>query len=1062
MCRKIVVILAIVYSLAFIPAASAVLDRDEPVSYAGHGVLYDYHGNAVVPTQEFVTTAQQYYLQKLKNLATPAQQQELNAKQESLVGLALTGKALLYANYRLLDWYIGVVMPDDVSRYRSRNKLLRQKILSSNEVIESNFQTIGMAQFEPTLGLRNSISAAGLPESIVLFSTTLGGEAYKDECENNSVPSPPSWGSSDWNDVGTLGADEDFIGTTTQGLVHTYKSTAPEGLCIALPRKNGSTIGLLGVICMSKVTGKACFWDNQVGGMSRSLTVGESQPIPGPKFSGGIDLTDPGAGQCTSCHAGENPFTIHPNTNLGSPNIPRADLFPDVWYKPIVNPDWAQNAGPGSLISGNNCTNCHTEGGQGGRFPEISTKIRGYCNSVLRKAVGNCGAEPCSDGVDGAGEDIPTSPTMPPSDPGSSANAAHVLALIGACDTEPRPIMRISETTLDYGEVEIGFSFAKGLVIHNDGNDILEVSVTQGSNPTDFDDRDQWTEVNLQTTTVEIAAGDPPLILRQTYTPTTFINHSIYMTVTSNDSSSASERITLTGTGVEPAPIDSVLVLDRSGSMDEGAGDRRKIVAMRDATSLYADLLRPNAAMGGTVDKLGFVKYNDSNSEYMAFESIDDPKRTEIDGKLSNNALDEASNLKPEGGTGIGGAMQTAAAILLPSAGSRRQVMVVLTDGHETETPYINSVIEPIQTDNPDLMMFSIGLGDDIEPDKLQNITNIGDGYHQVAGSLSNENLFDLETFYFKIFAEAADMDLVVDPTHAETIISPNSVTVDTAGIISSDRSATFLVLDDPVLRPFYDLDFLTPTGDVIVPGVTVGGIGIQQSSRHNYKLFRIVFPSVEQATTYVGDWSLRLTPNGRWNPKEVRKLLEKSEIDYSGWLNPFEGTVPIGFAAAVTSDYRLKVTVNSANFVPGADVKLTANLTDRQWPAPNGSVTVKVKDPNDATYSVALYDDGSHGDAIASDAIWTNTFSQTVASGSYKFLFRSLGYNERGELGAREASRYLTLQHPDATPGGDPAEQCIPCLLLRWLLALVLFLLVWIWYCTCWKKDSVEILKLK
>lgn len=1047
LCKKLVIVWAIVHSLALIPTASAALDRNEPVSYAGHGVLYDYYGEAVVPTQEFVTTAQQYYLQKLKSIATPAQQQELNAKQESLAGLALSDKELLYANYRLLEWYIGVVNPDDASRYRSRNKLLRQKILSSNEVIESNFQTIGMAQFEPTVGLRSSISAAGLPESIMLFSTSLGGDDYKIECEANSVPSPPGWGDSDWDDVGILGADEDFIGRTTEGLVHTYKSTAPEGLCIALPRKSGSTIGLLGVICMSKVTGKTCFWDNQVGGVTQSLTVGEPQPIPGPKFSGGIDLTSLDAGECTSCHAGENPFNMHPNTNLGSPTIPSADLFPDVWYKPIVNPDWAQNAGPGSLISGNNCTTCHTDGGQGGRFPEISTKIRGYCNDVLRKAVGNCGAGACVDGVN------PTSPTMPPSSPGSSANAAHVLALIGACDTEPRPIMRISETTLDYGEVEIGFSFSKGLVIHNDGNDTLEVSVTEGSNPGDFDDEPQWTEVNLQTTTMDIDAGDPPVILRQTYTPTDFNNHSIYMTVTSNDSSNPSERITLTGTGVEPTPIDSVLVLDRSGSMDESAGDRRKIEAMRDATSLYADLLRPNAAMGGTVDKLGFVKYNDGNSEYMPFESIDAAKRNEIDTKLSDTALTQASNLKPQGGTGIGGAMQTAASILLPSPESRRQVMVVLTDGHETETPYINSVIDPIQTDNPDLMMFSIGLGDDIEPDKLQNISNIGDGYHQVAGSLSNENLFDLETFYFKIFAEAADMDLVVDPTHAETIISPNPIIVDTAGIISSDRSATFLVLDDPVLRQFYDLDFLTPTSDVIVPGVTVGGIGIQQSSRHNYKLFRIIFPSVEQAATYVGDWSLRLTPNGRWDPKVVRKLLKESEINYSGWLNPFQGTVPIGFAAAVTSDYRLNVTVNASSFVPGADVKLTANLTDRLWPAPNGSVTVKVTDPNDVTYSVALYDDGSHGDAVATDATWTNTFSQTSASGSYKFLFRSAGHNERGELGAREASRYLTLEHPDVTPGGDPTERCIPCLLLRWLLALALILLFWIWYCTCWRN---------
>ncbi|NOQ80991.1 MAG: VWA domain-containing protein [Methylophaga sp.] len=1046
MSKSIKIFLAIVVFWTLnINQALGKLDRDEPISYAGHGSIYDFYGNRVVPNQSFVESAQNYYLSKIENEATAAQKTEYQSKRVALDALGLSGKDRLYANYRLLKWMNDTVNPKDKSRYTERIQLLQQQVLATDTPITSSFDVIGAELFKPSTELQTSIATLNIPETIVLFSTTLGGDDYKQECEDNSVPSPPKWTSSKWDFRGDI--TNEFISSNSTTKVYVYTSIAPQGVCVALPRVTGSTAGLLGVICLSKVTGKACFWDNQVGGTTIAVGLTEEQTIPGPKFSGGIDLTAPGAGKCTSCHAGENPFNIHPGTALSG-----FDTFSNVWYKPIVNPDWAQNAGPASLIdtldSSGDCIGCHSAGGTGGRFPEISTKIRGYCNDVLRKAVGKCTTSPCMDG----GNIV--LPTMPYGDPGSSANAIHVTALINACDSEPKSIIRFNEVTLNYGDVERGFSFSKGLVVHNDGNDTLEVEVSEGTTAGDFDDAVQWSEINLQTTNFDIDPGDPPLILKQTYTPTDNNTHTIFMTVTSNDPSNLSERITLTGTGADPTPIDSVLVLDRSGSMKESAGDRKKIEAMRDATNLYADLLRDNPGGETTGDKLGFVKYNDNNSDYMTFGFMNAAKRTEIDTKLSDSALTQSSSLNPEGGTGIGGAMERAAAILVPSPATRTQVLVVLTDGHETETPYINSVIDPIRTANPDLSMFSIGLGDDIEPDKLQNITNVTEGYHQVAGSLSNENLFDLETFYFKIFAEAAGMELVVDPTHAENIVSPNPIIVDTATIISSDKSATFLVLDDPLLREFYDLDFLTPTGEVIVPGLSVGGIGIQESSRHNYKIFRVVFPNNDQADLYTGDWSLRLTPNGKWDEKKVRKLLEKSEINYSGWLSPFQGTVPVGFAAAVSSDYRLDVSLLVDSYQPGATVKLTANLTDRYWPAPNGSVHVTITDPNASINSLTLFDDGSHGDTVGGDAIWTNTFSQTAPQGVYKFLFRSSGSNLRGELGPREASRYLSLTQPSVNPSpGNNDRECIPCLILRWLLVIALLLLIGIWYCVCWKK---------
>ena len=86
--------------------------------------------------------------------------------------------------------------------------------------------------------------------------------------------------------------------------------------------------------------------------------------------------------------------------------------------------------------------------------------------------------------------------------------------------------------------------------------------------------------------------------------------------------------------------------------------------------------------------------------------------------------------------------------------------------------------------------------------------------------------------------------------------------------------------------------------------------------------------------------------------------------------------------------------------------------------------MTVTSLGPTASTHSVTLHDDGNHGDGAERDAICTNSFSQTAQSGVYKFLFHSIGRNERGELAPREASRYVTLAQVEPTPEDDPGDR--------------------------------------
>lgn len=990
---------------------------DEPIAYVGHGAAFDAKGREIPVTPAFIESAQGYYLQRLRDRVAPEQRREFDQVRGQLTkGKTWDRQTQLYANSALIDWLLARTPIDPMGALAGKNNFLKDAIRR---------RAFPNRKFVPPAELLKlgAPQQGGAPR----FSTMNAGAAYLAECATAGVPTPPDWGSAQWTNNGEL--TNEFISDTKRARVFFRKSTSPEGVCYALPRDNGSDIELLGIICMGKQSSNVCFWDNQQADLGFDIPLGDSVPIS--SFAGGADLLGGSGGICTTCHSGENPYVIHPGSPLDLSAIPVATM-PDNWYDPLVHPNWPQNAGPLTIFDGvppgpNQCTSCHVKG-IAGRFPKVSSAINvntpiggSWCGSVLERAL---------------------QLTMPPGSPGNPAWATQFNALRALCNGATGPVIRTEDITLDYGEVELGFSFRKALVVHNDGDAALTVTIAA---PTG--DTGQWSEVAPGGTTT-IAPGSPPAVFRYTYSPQAVALHTMAMPLTSN---AGNQSITFTGRGRNPIPIDTELVLDRSGSMADAVGERKKIDAMRDAANLYSDLLRDNIGGSGTGDKIGMVKYNDTNSVYLSFDFTTAARKTDIaNNYLSNAALTDAGKLRPQDATGIGGAMQTAAFQLGAPVPDRRQVMIVLTDGKENRDPRIADVIGPIRSTLPNIMMYSIGLGADIEPAKLQQITNVTNGYHQVQATLTATTLFDLETFYFKIFAHATDMDLVLDPTYAVSLTNPGPIVIAKAGIISSDQSATFLVLDDPVLRQFYDLEFVSPQNNVILPGVTIGGIPVQEARRHTYHLYRIIFPDVSLAHTYVGDWIVRLRPNGKWREDVVKSVLRESTIQYSNWLSPFKGIVPVGFAAAVSSDYRLNVALAPTTNLPGADVLLTARLTDRGWPAPKGNINVTVTSQGGPTHNVTLYDDATHGDQVAGDATWSNHFLQTATPNVYKFLYRSVGYNDRGELGQREASRYLTLMQPDPPP---PVRPCIPCRLLWTLLVLGLLMLLALLYCCCWRR---------
>jgi opacity protein-like surface antigen len=61
---------------------------------------------------------------------------------------------------------------------------------------------------------------------------------------------------------------------------------------------------------------------------------------------------------------------------------------------------------------------------------------------------------------------------------------------------------------------------------------------------------------------------------------------------------------------------------------------------------------------------------------------------------------------------------------------------------------------------------------------------------------------------------------------------------------------------------------------------------------------------------------------------------------------------------------------------------------------------------------TLGLYDDGSHGDSMAGDGIYTNRYSDTVREGTYSFYFQANGNSSDGKPFEREAliQKYITV----------------------------------------------------
>ena len=423
--------LTYVLVLCLIAATSVVLryqptgaQEQEPIVTTGHGGFFGPDGRQIPVTISFVTRAQKWYRDRLLSRLTQDKKREFaDYERRLLVGLNTNPQEKLIVQHQSIEWLLTNTESSDLklqiaAKVRALRSAMNRKLPEQADlkVVERSEPFV----LRPEIKQRLQSMRINVIQHHAATVTTNSGQAYIDECSAAGVPIPPRInlmdpaGLAGWKSQGFIPQAEQFI-VGTPAELRSFRSTSPEGMCYALPRYTDatlSTVMLDGVICMGKVSSKVCFWDNQWINPDTGLIddfefpAGTQIPIgvpdaPGGKYQAGGKEIEFGPGAvCTDCHAGENPYIIHPLSNLAPSGPPKLweslsvapenlPSIPNNRYDPIVAATWPQNqfSQAFSTVPGA-CRACHVKNPAGpGRFPHLSNKLPGYCSMILPQAI---------------------------------------------------------------------------------------------------------------------------------------------------------------------------------------------------------------------------------------------------------------------------------------------------------------------------------------------------------------------------------------------------------------------------------------------------------------------------------------------------------------------------------------------------------------------------------------------------------------------------------------------------------------------------------------------------
>lgn len=526
---------------------------------------------------------------------------------------------------------------------------------------------------------------------------------------------------------------------------------------------------------------------------------------------------------------------------------------------------------------------------------------------------------------------------------------------------------------------------------------------------------------------------------------------------------------------------DVELVIDRSGSMNDPSGPRRKIDTALDAARLFVQLARPDVD-----DRVGTIRFNTAPEQVQSITAITTANQPGLVGGITE------PNFSPGGGTAIaGGVIQAVRDI----NGTPRPVtppqlnkaVVVLTDANDN-TPYLNpddgvsytligengNVPVPIPSD---VRLYGVGIGDAVDTGRLAQLCPTTGGQFLHVHDFSGLDFFKLEKHFTQIYMATVDLSQISDPTFW---IQPNDTHEHAFPVLRGDVTIMVVIYDrDGVRLPFW---LLTPKGEIVELTTIPPGFQIRPGMTPTARFMEVRLPQGEP-DRYAGQWKVVIRHDGKF-------CFAPGAPTAAGWVGQDSGAPAVaptfaaaqpsivtdgsafgftttrckpnvtdpamyGVAIGAGSNFRMFPFVEPGIVEVGDPIRLNALVSEFSLPVLHCMVTVEAKAPGGSVTSLNLTDDGVHQDGAADDGDYGGVYTQTVQEGMYEFLFRAYGTSRDGEAVVREATLSKWVEGRDKLvppgDGGGPGTNDECCAKLeRWMriiaIALVLILIVLLW----------------
>lgn len=261
---------------------------------------------------------------------------------------------------------------------------------------------------------------------------------------------------------------------------------------------------------------------------------------------------------------------------------------------------------------------------------------------------------------------------------------------------DAEPVLEVVPTTINFGEVAEGLTLYLAFEVRNvRSGHPMPMDVTLGPPSAGFAYA-PGTEISfrLPPPVVEAYTSTNVYVAFEASTGAGVVNGSLEVSTDTD-----SETVNLIAESVPPRPVDSVLVLDRSGSMGDpsGAFGLTKMDVAIEAADLYVSLLKQT-------DQIGLVRYNDSSGagDVMLTPRVAGALGTGPGRQAAVAAL-TPTNFSPSGGTSIGAGIINGSD-QLDSTSAESRALVVLTDGRQNTIPNVAAGQAVVQAQSAKLL----------------------------------------------------------------------------------------------------------------------------------------------------------------------------------------------------------------------------------------------------------------------------------------------------------------------------------------------------------------------